>query len=40
MNYSKAVESVVFVVSVEGPISLYYKGERYARCFETLFGNP
>lgn len=40
MNYSKAVESVVFVVSVEGPISLYHKGERYARCFEALFGNP
>lgn len=38
LNYSKSVDCVVFVVSHDGPISLYFKGELYARCFEELFG--
>jgi hypothetical protein len=36
--YSKAVDSVVFVVSEDGPISVYFEGELFARCFEELFG--
>ena len=36
--YSSAVDSVVFVVSEDGPISLYFRGNLYARCFEELFG--
>jgi hypothetical protein len=36
--YSKAVDSVVFVVSEDGPISIYFKGSLYARCFGELFG--
>ncbi len=38
-KYSNAVDSMVFVVSEDGPISLYYKGVLFARCFEGLFGN-
>jgi hypothetical protein len=37
--YSKAVDCVIFVISQEGPISLYFKGALYARCFGELFGN-
>ena len=37
-QYSNAVESVVFVVSGDGPISVYRKGSLYARCFGELFG--
>jgi hypothetical protein len=37
--YSKEVDSVVFVVSEDGPISIYFRGELYARCFGELFGN-
>jgi len=36
--YSGAVDSVVFVVSEDGPISLYFDGELFARCFGDLFG--
>jgi len=36
--YSGAVDSAVFVISEDGPISLYLKGDLYARCFEELFG--
>lgn len=36
--YSAAVDSVVFVVSQDGPISLYFKGDLHARCFDELFG--
>ncbi len=35
--YSKAVEALVFVVSEEGSISLYYSGDLRARCFSELF---
>ena len=37
--YSKAVDSVVFVVSEDGPISIYFRGSLYGRCFGELFGN-
>jgi len=37
--YSGAVDSVVFVVSEDGPISLYFGGDLFARCFEELFGS-
>lgn len=37
--YSAAVDSVVFVVSEDGPVSLYFEGDLYARCFEELFGS-
>ena len=37
-KYSKATNSVVFVISEDGPISLYYKGDLIGRCFEELFG--
>jgi hypothetical protein len=36
--YSEIVDSVVFVVSNDGPVSLYFRGELYARCFDELFG--
>jgi hypothetical protein len=36
--YSNAVDSVIFVVSKDGPISIYFKGDIYARCFGELFG--
>ncbi|MGD0405617.1 MAG: diadenylate cyclase [Candidatus Bathyarchaeia archaeon] len=36
--YSNAVESVVVVVSEDGPISIYYKGDIYSRCFGEIFG--
>ena len=36
--YSGAVDCVVFVVSHEGPITVYYKGKMYARCFGEIFG--
>jgi hypothetical protein len=36
--YSKAVDSVIFVVSKDGPISIYYNGNLFGRCFEELFG--
>jgi hypothetical protein len=36
--YSKAVDCVAFVVSHEGPITVYYKGKIYSRCFDELFG--
>lgn len=38
LNYSRAVDSVVFVVSKDGPISIYFRGHLYARCYEELFG--
>lgn len=38
VRYSKAVDSVVFVVSEDGPISIYFRGSLYARCFAELFG--
>jgi hypothetical protein len=37
-NYSAAVDSVVFVVSEDGPISLFFEGDVFSRCFEELFG--
>jgi DNA integrity scanning protein DisA with diadenylate cyclase activity len=37
-KYSSAVDSVVFVVSKDGPISLYFRGKVLARCFEEIFG--
>jgi len=37
--YSCVVDSVVFVVSEDGPISLYFDGDLFARCFGELFGN-
>jgi DNA integrity scanning protein DisA with diadenylate cyclase activity len=36
-KYSKATNSVVFVVSEDGPISLYYKGKLIGHCYEELF---
>lgn len=36
--YSQAVDCVVFVVSHEGPITVYYKGNIYARYFGEIFG--
>jgi len=36
--YSGVVDSVVFVVSEDGPISLYFNGDLFARCFKELFG--
>lgn len=36
--YSKAVDSVVFVVSEDGPISIYFRCSLYGRCFGELFG--
>lgn len=36
--YSGVVDCVVFVVSHEGPITVYYKGKIYDRCFGELFG--
>jgi hypothetical protein len=37
--YSDAVDSAVFVVSEDGPISVYFEGNLFARCFEELFGS-
>ena len=37
-KYSKATKSAVFVISEDGAISLYYKGEIIGQCFEELFG--
>lgn len=36
--YSSAVHSLVFVISEDGPISLYFKGKLHKRCFGELFG--
>jgi hypothetical protein len=36
--YSNAVDSIVIVVSEDGPISVYYKGDVYSRCFGEIFG--
>ncbi|HZK61810.1 MAG TPA: DNA integrity scanning protein DisA nucleotide-binding domain protein [Anaerovoracaceae bacterium] len=36
--YSGAVDCLVFVVSHEGPITLYYKGRIFNRCFGEIFG--
>ena len=37
-KYSKATKSPVFVISEDGPISLYYNGEMMGTCFQQLFG--
>ena len=37
-KYSKATNAAVFVISEDGPISLYHKGLLIGRCFEGLFG--
>lgn len=37
-QYSKATDSVIFVISEDGPISLYRKGELIGRCFKELYG--
>jgi DNA integrity scanning protein DisA with diadenylate cyclase activity len=37
-KYSKATKSIAFVVSDDGPISLYYNGKLVGHCYETLFG--
>ena len=39
MNYSRVADCLVFVVSQEGPISVYHDGELFARCFGELFGD-
>jgi hypothetical protein len=36
--YSKAVDCIAFVVSHEGPITVYRKGRIYSRCFSEIFG--
>lgn len=36
--YSCVVDSVVFVVSEDGPVSLYFNGGLSGRCFGELFG--
>ena len=38
-DYSAAVDAVVFVVSEDGPISLFFEGDVFARCFKELFGS-
>jgi DNA integrity scanning protein DisA with diadenylate cyclase activity len=37
-QYSRATNSVVFVISEDGPISLYFNGNLIGRCFKQLFG--
>ena len=37
-KYSKATDSLVFVVSEDGAISIYYKGALFGRCYGELFG--
>ena len=36
--YTRAVDCVAFVVSHEGPITVYFGGKIYARCFGEIFG--
>ena len=38
-KYSNAVLSLVFVVSEDGPVSLYFRGNLHSRCFDELFGS-
>lgn len=36
--YSKTVDCVAFVVSHEGPITIYHNGKIFSRCFGEIFG--
>jgi DNA integrity scanning protein DisA with diadenylate cyclase activity len=37
-KYTGAIDCVVFVVSENGPITIFFKGDKFARCYQEIFG--